>query len=203
MADNIFKQYTVEQHVQSLANHMPPGEIWRAKNIQDSNFRKFLNGFGGELMRDHEYLRQFYAEIDPSVTTIYLDEWEAALGIPDDCFPGTGSLEERRLHVVVKLVSLGVQTATDFIELAAMFGVAVEVKGGIDVGSFFPMPFPFSFFTNRKDARFTVVVDFTTPLTALFPLQFPIPFQDGVDSLIECLFRKLIPSNCLLVIRTI
>jgi len=40
----------------------------------------------------------------------FLDEWERALGIPDDCFDLANTDDERRINILTKLAALGVQT---------------------------------------------------------------------------------------------
>ena len=121
----------------------------------------------------------------PDQTVLFIDEWESALGIPDGCFSGTGTLESRRHGVLAKLASLGVQTIADFESLAAVFGITAEVLSGSESGIAF---------ASNKVARFTIVISLALPES--FTYTFPVPFGSDIIVLLECLFSKLIPANC-------
>ena len=187
---------TVEEQAQSLANYLPGGQVFGPKNKNNSNLRKLLRGMAGELFTADGYIRTYQQEIIPDGTVLFIGEWEKAVGIPDSCFPGTGSIDERRLHVLVKLASLGVQTAQDFVDLAALFSVTITVTAGSTPGGF-PMTFPIRLFGPA--AYFTIIIQFTVQSANRFPLTYPITFGDGTIALLECLFTKLKPANCDLI----
>jgi len=186
---------SLDDHAQSLAGYLPGGPMFSAVNIRDSNFRKLIKGLAGELLRADGSLRLYSDEILPDRTTLFVPEWERAVGIPDNCFPGTGTVDQRRLHILIKLASLGVQTAADFIELGALFGVTVGVQGG-SVSGAFPMTFPIMLFDSPRDPYFTILVTFTITESNKFPLVFPFTFGSPEMGILECLFSKLKPANC-------
>lgn len=194
---------STEEHTNALAAYLPNGPLFEAKNINDSNFRQLLRGLAGELFTAQGYLVTLNDDYFPDVTVNFLDEWEKALGIPDDCFPGTGSMNERRRDIVTKLASLGIQTDADFEELGTIFGVTVSVYPGIEFSSVFPATFPFIFFDSAKQARFTLIVDFTVTEASKFPLIFPFTFGSGEIGVLECLFRRLKPANCDIIFRQV
>jgi len=184
-----------ETHAQRLADYLPGGRLFQAKNVDGSNLRKLLRGIATELFTADGYLRDFQDDITPSITTYFIEEWESALGIPDSCFTGAGTLTERRRDIVIKLAALGVQTAADFEALGALFGITVTVTPGI-VHALFPMTFPIVFTAGVTAARFTIIVKFTVDAASRFPLTFPFTFGDSTISVLECLFRQLKPANC-------
>ena len=192
---NLFERRDLEQYTDSLADYLPGGELFASKSVQDSNFRKLLRGLAGELFRSNGLLIEYSCEIIPDQTNKFLSEWESTLGIPDDCFSGTGTSDERRRDILVKLAALGVQTDIDFEELALLFGIVVNVKSGT-INGIFPMVFPIIFFDTEKDARFTIVVTFTVPAANTFTYTFPIVFGGAEIAILECLFTKLKPANC-------
>jgi uncharacterized protein YmfQ (DUF2313 family) len=185
---------SVETQAQRLADYLPSGRLFQAGNTSGSNLRKLLTGLAHELFTADGYLADYQNDIAPSVTTYFISEWEAALGIPDACFLGEGTLDERRRDVVMKLASLGVQTAQDFIDTAASFGLTVTVSSAVPY-ALFPMTFPI-LLLSEKESRFTIVVTFATAASGTFPLTFPIVFGDSVIIILECLFRRLRPANC-------
>ena len=187
---------TLDEQTQSLASYLPTGRAWGAKNIQGTITRGLLAGLAGELIRNEQLLEDFKNEILPDETTEFLDEWESALGIPDDCFTGTGSVVERRNDVLAKLASLGIQTAEDFRLLALqIYGLVITITSP-DPGETFPWTFPHTFGLSDREARFTIRVNYDedTELKT-FPYTFPIEFQERGNSILNCLFRKLKPAN--------
>jgi len=196
---------TIDDQAKSLANYLPGGKLFRIKNFKNSNFRNLLIGLAGELFTADGYLRSYSQEILPDQTVLFIDEWEKALGIPDDCFFGNGTLDERRRDILVKLASSGIQTAQDFVDLAALFGVSVIVKAGVDgsVPTLFPMTFPLLFSGDITHLRFTIIIQFTVLDTSRFPLYFPFIFGSELIVTLECLFNKLRPANCALIFEQI
>ena len=198
----LFQRRDIEQYTDSLAAYLPGGELFASKSIQNSNFRKLLRGMAGELFRANGLLRDYSIELLPDETNKFLNEWESALGIPDSCFAGTGTNDERRRDILVKLAALGVQTAEDFVDLGALFGVAVTVTPGLDEITF-PLVFPILMFTTETEARFTIVIGFTVQEANRFPLVFPFTFGSGEIAVLECLFTKLKPANCNIIFQQI
>lgn len=184
----------IARQTQKLVDYLPQGRAFGGKAQSGTVTRSLLEGLGAEMIRSTALIQQFRDEILPDLTTLFLDEWESALGIPDDCFSGAGSDDVRRRDILLKLVSLGVQTGADFVALANTIGVNLTIKGGSTHGVF-PFEFPAVFFPSAKDARFTIIVDFTDDLAEMFPLSFPIVFGDSTQGVVTCLFEKLKPAN--------
>ena len=188
-------KHNIEEHANALADYMPNGRLFEAKKINNSNFRQLLRGIANELFTAEGYLISLNNEYLPDQTVLFIDEWESALGIPDSCFSGSGTITERRRDILVKLASLGVQTADDFIELGVIFGIDVTIQTGSEVASF-PMSFPLIFFNTPSDSRFTIIIDFPLPSGGFFIYNFPIIFGEASQFILKCLFRKLAPANC-------
>lgn len=191
----LFERRDLEQYTNSLADYLPGGCLFASAYVSNSNFRKLLRGMSGELFRANGLLKEYSEQVIPDQTVKFIEEWESALGIPDDCFSGTGTLTERRRDILTKLAALGVQTRQDFIDLAATFGVTITINAGIDEITF-PLTFPVVMFSTVKEARFTIVVRFTVQAANRFPLVFPITFGSGEIAILECLFTNLKPTNC-------
>lgn len=202
----IFARRDIEQYADSLAMYLPGGELFAAKNINGSNLRAMLRGLAWELYRANGYLREYSSDVIPDQTYKLIDEWESALGIPDGCFSGAGTIDERRDAVLLKLASLGVQTASDFVNLAQSIGYSVTVKAAAPY-AIFPMIFPILLTASDKAARFTILVEYSTAGSvyppAVFPLTFPFVFGGNQIGFMECLFRRLKPANCDIVFRQV
>lgn len=192
------KNKSLNKHTNALADYLPNGRLFAAKRIKDSNFRQLLKGIAGEIFNAQGYIITLEDEYFPDLTTLFLEEWERALGIPDDCFSGVGTIIERRRDILVKLSALGVQTVSDFEQLALLFGKIVTVTPLIDE-LFPPLPVPFNP-SATTEGRFTVVVTGVDLVSGIPP--YDVPFDLLRDaSILECLFNKQIPSNCNVIFR--
>jgi len=195
---NIFERRNLREYTDSLAAYMPSGELFRKRYIQGSNFRKLLTGLANEMYRSNGYLMEYVDQILPDQTEKFIDEWESVVGIPDGCLNGTGTNEERRSAVLVKLFALGIQTTDDFVTLAALFGITVDVYAGKDVLDT-PSLAPNVVFDGEHDARFTIVVTYDLSPSATFTYTFPILFGNNEVVVLECLFNRVKPANCTVI----
>lgn len=184
---------TQQQQAQTIANYLPGGKAFAAKNIITSNIRKLLLGFSVEFVTIDELIALFRRDTVPDTTENFIDEWEAALGIPDSCLSGTGTSIQRRLEFLIKLAGYGLQTAQDFIDLALKFGIVINAEGGANRGIYGKEPE--IVFGSDKEARFTLVIAPVENIGEKFTYTFPITFGTQDLSTLECLFEKLKPAN--------
>jgi uncharacterized protein YmfQ (DUF2313 family) len=186
--------HTTDEQADSLADYLPNGCMFAAKKQVSTKLRSLLLGLTGLLKDAEEKINLVSDEYDIRTTTLFIEEWEGFVGIPDSCFVVAETLAERRQNVLTKLAGLGVQTEADFVALASLFGLTVTVTPG-SVPGLFPMVFPLIFFPTPKAARFTMIVSFTVDDASRFPLTFPFTFGDNKIAVLECLFSKLRPAN--------
>lgn len=194
MSDTV-KRHSLGEMVRSLAAYLPGGEIFQAGHVLGTKTNDLLKGLAIELQRAENSLALYNEEFIPDVTTVFIPEWESALGIPDECFPETDSLtnDERRQQILVKLAALGVQTIDDFRTLAIVLGFPeVQILTGIAAGV-----------TPLSVARYTIVIAVPEGDLPLFPLSFPLVFGNEKYRVLGCLFEKLKPANCQLLFREI
>jgi len=197
-----FKRRDLEQYTDSLAAYLPGGVLFAAAHKNGTNFRNFLRGLAGELYRTNGVLREYSAEVLPDETYRFIDEWESALGIPDDCFSGAGDIDERRKDILIKLASLGVQTSNDFSNLAHILGLEITVEPASPY-AIFPIVFPVLLLDSEKTARFTILVSYPGASLSAFPLTFPFVFGSSELGRVRCLLTKLKPANCNIIFRQV
>lgn len=188
-----------EDNTQSLADYMLDDILHQAKNISGSNFRKLLESISKEITRYEQDVQNLVDDYYPAFTNNLIEQWERALGIPDECFKldHTFTVEFRRKQVIAKLALMNATTKEDFIALAAFFGVNVTILNGTtEFQNGFAYTFPFRLGGNGKTSKFTILVifeDFDEPSNA-FPMTFPITFEgNAIINLIKCLFEKMKP----------
>jgi uncharacterized protein YmfQ (DUF2313 family) len=175
-------------NTQSIANYLPNGPFYAAKNLPGSNFRKMLESLALEFGRKEKVFQTIADQYYPFTTNDFLEEWEAAVRIPDDCFSATGiSLEQRRKQVIAKLVMDNIITKDDFIALADFFGFTITIDQGI-TGDTFPMQFPATLSGTAQENKFIIRITFISPGSS--------------TDFLECFIQKLVPANVLAVFVT-
>lgn len=203
---SLFKEHTQDEHRKSLADFLPIGKSFDAKNDQGSYIFNFLLGLSGELVRVEKLFNLVAADYGINDCTLLIESWEQAVGLPDDCFnsktfPGAGStIEERRRNVLIKIAQT-FDTRESFEDFALnvmkIRAINIHNEWTPAANTTFPLAFPWSF-TNAKIKKFTMVVELPTELApSVFGIMvFPFPFSSGAASLIECIFRVAKPAIC-------
>lgn len=193
----LFEKHTTEEHASAIAHYLPGGCLFEAARKNDSLYRMLLRGLGEIGKEVEDFLQLFADNIDPCNTEAFLSEWEATVGLPDECFTDvrdTLTDQERRDQICFKLSALGIVTEQDFIDLAAFFGVDIRIGHGIDHYAF-TYTWPLVFFPDFRAARFTMIVFYAVEEIKTFTYTYPIPFGFEILPILQCLFRKLSPAN--------
>jgi len=192
---------TREEVQRSLAAYLPGGPLWESAMVPGTNLNAVMAGLSGILL-DVEVFNEVYSSefIPSSQGTSFLEEWEDAVSIPDDCFPGQLEPDRtvRRLHVIVKLALLGAQTADDFERIALILGSVVEVSS-LAENILPPYSVPFTP-ADLQESPFIIVVEGDDIATAVPPYSVPFDLSSS-ESILECLFKKIKPVNCNVLFR--
>ena len=199
MSTPLFTLHSVDQHAQSLANYLPNGKLFAAKNTNATNFRKYLRGLSYELQRFESLLIEVTSEYDPRTTADFISEWESSVGIPDDCFPGTGSLDERRRDVITKFMGMGVSTRQDFIDLAAFMGYSIDIEYLPEESFNPPYNVPFTPLIGIPNSRYVWVVIGTNIVLNVPPYNVPFSLTSSGVTKLQCFFNELKPAHTLII----
>lgn len=183
-----------------IAQYLRNDRLHRAKNRDGSNLRKILIGLACEFIRFRDKVDDVYDEYDPNNTTNLIEEWEEFVGIPDDCLSNTGTLEERRTNVLLKLAGVNATTAKQFEDIGAVLGFDITVENGVDTSTL-PLSLPF-FLISEAEAPFVIVItlDAADEPQGL-PLELPFELTTSSPAVLECLFDKLKPANTIVLFR--
>lgn len=189
----------LENQVDILAQYLRNDELHEAKNKQDSNLRKILTGLAYEFLRERDLIDKVQKEFDPNNTTDFINEWEKSVGIPDGCLTKSGSLEERRKNILLKLVGSNVSTKEQFEKIAEILGFTITVEAGGDSSHcVFPMTFPIIF--TDSTLPFWIIININLTYSQdTFTFTFPITFTENKYLILECFLEKLKPSNTRLI----
>ena len=194
------KNRTQEEQTDVLAGYLPNNKLFEAKNIPNSNIRKILLGLALEFTRERDLVNLLVQDYFPDGTENFLEEWEEVVGIPDDCLPVAETPAERRINILLKLAGINATTAKQFTEIASVLGYNIEISNAADFSKF-PYTFPMVLL-DPADIPFTIFVTIKgQPQAQGFPFTFPMTFAEPIESLLKCLFEKLIPAHCQIFFR--
>jgi len=185
-----------------LADSMPEGRLWEGCFDASTNLGRFTAALAVEYYRLSLLMQKLSDEMDIRKTNDLLIEWEQSVGIPNDYFKTTASLERRRQQVEQLFSNFGgVQENADFVRVADFFGFEIIVKPGADFLTF-PLTFPIMFSGSTGEAGHTIfvhIVGGSGVVGEAFPLPFPIPFSEGGQPFLRLIFEILIPANVQLI----
>lgn len=105
---------------------LPRGIPW-ARHAS-SAMSSVMGAFLYEYARVEEAADTFLTEMDPTATSALLDEWEAALSLPDDCGTPT-TTAGRRAAIITRLTGGGTNTEQSLIDAAELFDSQTTIAG--------------------------------------------------------------------------
>ncbi len=194
------KDITKEEQTDILGQYLPDGKVFLKKFDDTSNIRKVLLGLGAVWLQERQLINELFDEYNPETTTKFIEEWEETVGIPDDCFGNTGTDEERRTNILLKLSGINATTATQFEAVALILGFTVTIESGVDHNTL-PLTLPFILLSD-EEAPYVIIVTLDASLEPEgLPLTLPFILTDQFPLLLECLFNKLKPSNTKIIFR--
>jgi hypothetical protein len=170
--------------------------------MSDSNFGKLMRAFAVEFGRNQEILNELAVQHNITNTVNLLEEWESALGIPDDCFSNAlpTTIEDRQRQCVAKFAKMNIAIYDDWIALAKWFNYDISISyGSSELG--FPLTLPFTLGTS-KEAKFTIYINFLylPKPSNVFPLTLPFTLGSPANIMV-CLFNELKPANVRIIYR--
>jgi uncharacterized protein YmfQ (DUF2313 family) len=119
---------TQEQFRQALANHLPQGEAFRAKNMAETVMYKLLFALAYTYWLLDERAFDLIDEMFPQTVLESLDEWELEYGLPAPCYAGLElTTEERQKILLTKFASIGGQNADYYIKIADDLGFTITI----------------------------------------------------------------------------
>jgi uncharacterized protein YmfQ (DUF2313 family) len=98
--------YSAEAYVRMLKHLLPPGVAFDLES--DSDITRTMEAIAQELARVDARGQDLINESDPRTADETIEDWERALGLPDEQFPEiAGTLAERRLAVTARYTARG------------------------------------------------------------------------------------------------
>ena len=196
---NIEKR-TQQEQARILANYLRSDKLHNAKNNEDSILFKILMGLavGWTDFRDNSQLIIDNYNIYNSVKL--LEEWEQAVGIPDDIFAVATDIETRKRNILLKISGSRAETSLEFENIGKILGFDIKCETGYQYCRF-PLRFPI-IFTTAEALPFLIVITINKkyqPKT--FPFIFPIEFKSDIAIILKLFLDKIKPANTKLIFR--
>jgi len=117
---------TATDYSAQLRQLLPPGAAWAFPG--DGNFAALLAGLAEEFARVEARAGQLADEADPRTALELLADWETTAGLPDACTGQPDNAAERRVALHQKIIGLGGQSRSYYVELAARLGYVIEIE---------------------------------------------------------------------------
>jgi uncharacterized protein YmfQ (DUF2313 family) len=191
---------TQQEQARVLANYLRNDNLHEAKNKEDSNLYKVLLGLAEGWLDFRENAKDIIDNYNINHSLLLIEEWEKAVGIPDDVFSVASDIETRRKNVLLKIAGSKAETKEQFENIGNILGFNIQCETGYQY-CVFPLRFPI-IFAAPEIMPFLIVITIDKkyqPQT--FPLSFPIQFRTDQASILKLLFDKIKPSNTKLIFR--
>lgn len=208
-----------QRSVEVLWAHLPVGRAWDAFRMAGKVAGKLVTALAESFEDAWETMCRVPFELDPRTTEQMIGEWEAAVSLPDACLPTASTMAERRDWIMWRLNKKRWNTAQDWVDLGALFGLEIEVTPGwlVQKRSLFRVEadgttvypeFPLRFDDFPKLGRFRVYVDVIGAEWSGFEYGdgdgahgFPIPFDDGPEVYqdFKCLIERVKPAHVVII----
>ena len=190
----LIQNNTQKEQANILAGYLRDDRLHQNKWVDGTNLRKLLIGLAEGFIEFNNNLNIFIAEGDIAKATNLLAEWEKTFGIPDCCLTNNGTIEERRINLLIKLAGLQGTLIEQFEYVINLLGYSgIQIVTAVDKSTY-PLEYPFYYF-SEDEAPFTIFVILPAALTpTTYPLPYPIPYNSIIPKL-QCIFDKLKPAN--------
>lgn len=109
-----------------VKNLLPTGFAWELVREHP-----LVEALAGELCRVGDRTSDFLVEIDPRQATELLEEWEAMVGLPDECTPDNLDINDRRNQVAQKLATVGALSKSFYESLGLFYGYDINVTNHV------------------------------------------------------------------------
>lgn len=114
-----------ETYARMMLALLPPGRAWPR---DPSSLRgQMFEAQAAEIARIDATYEQLLAERSPSTAYALLAEWEAVLGLPDECTGGAETIAERRAAAHARMIATGGQSPAYFVEVAKALGYDITI----------------------------------------------------------------------------
>lgn len=191
---------TQQEQARILANYLRNDNLHEAKNKEDSNLYKVLLGLAEGWLDFRENAKDIIDNYNINNSLLLIEEWEKAVGIPDDVFSVASDIETRRKNVLLKIAGSKAETKEQFENIGKILGFNIQVEPALQYSKF-TYTFPV-LLVNEGSKPFVIVVNIDKSLKPNgFPFTFTLNFSINPADILKLFFNKIKPSNTIIVFR--
>lgn len=107
---------TADEYLSQLKGLLPMGPAWDLERVPE--LAAVLMGISAEFARIDARDFALYTEMDPAKVSELVPDWEAVMGLPDECLGDSPSFGDRQLAVQHRLTAVGSQNPAYFVNIA-------------------------------------------------------------------------------------
>jgi len=191
---------TQQEQARVLANYLRNDNLHEAKNKEDSNLYKVLLGLAEGWLDFRENAKDIIDNYNINHSLLFIEEWEKAVGIPDNVFSVASDIETRRKNVLLKIAGSKAETKEQFENIAKILGFNIQVEPAFQYCKF-TYKFPV-LLVSQGSRPFVIVVNIDKSLKPNgFPFKFTFKFSTSPANILKLFFNKIKPSNTIIVFR--
>ena len=114
--------------LKNLQAYSPQGKFLIQNSVEGSVLNSYFKMLATQQNEFVRHLNNTYIAADLTKTTQLLEEYENALGIPDDIFTKSGGIASRTVDVLVRLFLMkDANTKQQWLDIAFVYGISVEI----------------------------------------------------------------------------
>jgi len=196
----IIEKRTQQEQARILANYLRDDKLHEAKNQENSNLYKILVGLAEGWLDFRTNANDVVDNYNINNSLLLIEEWEKAVGIPDNIFDISGNLETRKRNVLLKLAGSKAETKEQFERIGAILGFDIQVEPAFKY-SRFTYTFPV-LLLNEGSSPFVILVNINKSLKPNgFSFKFTFKFSIDSADILKLFFNKIKPSNTIIIFR--
>jgi hypothetical protein len=190
----------IDKELAILISSVPNGKFWEAKNIENTELRKFLRVFALANLETINRVDSLSKQLDIwSATEETISYWEKLVGLPDSIFTFIPTnLQDRINLVVLKLFGFKIVKKTDFINLLEklfpmLIGSGWYIQTGLD-NITLPYTLPFVLCSNKSHQANKFYINVPNSINAdVLPYTLPFILAENIGEKIKKVAEYLVP----------
>jgi len=191
---------TQQEQARVLANYLRNDNLHEAKNKENSNLYKVLVGLAEGWLDFRNNANDIIDNYNINNSLLLIDEWEKAVGIPDNVFSVASDIETRRRNVLLKIAGSKAETKEQFERIGEILGFNIQVEPAFKYSKF-TYTFPV-LLVSETSIPFVIVINIDKSLKPNgFPFTFTLNFSINPADILKLFFNKIKPSNTIIVFR--
>jgi uncharacterized protein YmfQ (DUF2313 family) len=196
----IIEKRTQQEQARILANYLRDDKLHQAKNQKDSNLYKILVGLAEGWLDFRNNANAIVDNYNINNSLLLIEEWEKAVGIPDNIFDISGDIETRKRNILLKLAGSKAETKEQFERIGEILGFDIQVEPAFKY-SRFTYTFPV-LLLNEGSSPFVILVNINKSLKPNgFSFKFTFKFSIDSADILKLFFNKIKPSNTIIIFR--